>query len=292
MKRIIPVTLAALFLTLPISVHAQSQKGDAKKPAPKKKAAPLPYKTLKENVSYAVGLNFARRLVANMKRQGIEIDAKKLGEAIKIGKETIADMKRQGLEIDESKLAGGFKTGLGNGKPLMTDLQIGEVFREVQKQLIANAEKRRKELAEKNKKEGEAFLAKNKKKEGVITTKSGLQYQIIRPGKGKTPKASDVVITHYRGTLIDGTEFDSSIKRGRPATFPVQGVIEGWTEALQLMKVGAKWRLFIPSKLAYKETGSGSGRIGPNSTLIFDIELIGIREAPKSKKKAVSPPKE
>jgi FKBP-type peptidyl-prolyl cis-trans isomerase FklB len=128
----------------------------------------------------------------------------------------------------------------------------------------------------KNKAEGEKFLADNKKKEGIKTTASGLQYKVIKDGTGKTPKATDTVSTHYRGTLISGKEFDSSYKRGEPAEFPVNGVIKGWTEALQLMKEGAKWQLFIPSELAYGERGAGQD-IGPNSTLIFDIELLSVK---------------
>ena len=130
--------------------------------------------------------------------------------------------------------------------------------------------------AAKNKKEGAAFLAKNKKNKGVVTLPSGLQYQVLRKGKGKKPKATDTVVTHYRGTLLDGSEFDSSYARGQPATFPVQGVIPGWIEALQLMRVGAKWKLFIPSGLAYGERGSGRS-IGANATLIFEIELLNIK---------------
>jgi len=132
------------------------------------------------------------------------------------------------------------------------------------------------QLADKNQKEGEVFLAENKKKKGVITLPSGLQYQVIKEGTGKIPKATDTVTTHYRGTLIDGTEFDSSYKRGEPASFPVNGVIKGWTEALQLMKVGSKWQLFIPSNLAYGPQGAGQA-IGPNATLIFEIELLSIK---------------
>jgi FKBP-type peptidyl-prolyl cis-trans isomerase len=123
----------------------------------------------------------------------------------------------------------------------------------------------------------EKFLMENKTKEGVKTLPSGLQYKVIKDGTGKTPKASDTVVTHYRGTLIDGTEFDSSYKRGEPAEFPVGGVIKGWTEALQLMKEGAKWILYVPPKLAYGERGTPGGPIGPNETLIFEIELIKVK---------------
>jgi len=131
-------------------------------------------------------------------------------------------------------------------------------------------------MSGKNKNEGDLFLAENAKKGGVVVLPSGLQYKIIKAGNGRKPKATDEVTTHYRGTLIDGTEFDSSYKRGQPTSFPVNGVIAGWTEALQLMPVGSKWQLFIPSNLAYGERGSG-GVIGPNGALVFDIELIAIK---------------
>jgi FKBP-type peptidyl-prolyl cis-trans isomerase FklB len=138
-------------------------------------------------------------------------------------------------------------------------------------------------MGEKNKKEGEAFLAANKKKEGVITLPSGFQYKAIKEGTGKTPKATDTVTVNYRGTLIDGTEFDSSYKRGQPATFRVNGVIAGWTEALQLMKEGSKWELFIPANLAYGERGAGAA-IGPNAVLIFEVELISVKPAESGEK--------
>src|SRR5438445_4381701 len=144
-----------------------------------------------------------------------------------------------------------------------------------------------KQTGEKNKKEGMDFLAKNKTAEGVKTTPNGLQYKILKQGTGKTPTASDTVIAHYRGTLIDGTEFDSSYKRGEPSKFPVGGVIKGWTEALLLMPVGSKWQLFIPSDLAYGENGRPS--IPPNSTLLFDLELISIKEPVKDASNAAVP---
>jgi FKBP-type peptidyl-prolyl cis-trans isomerase FklB len=129
-----------------------------------------------------------------------------------------------------------------------------------------------------NKKEGDAFLAANKTKEGVVTLPSGLQYKILKEGNGPRPTASDSVVCNYKGTLINGTEFDSSYKRGEPATFPVTGVIKGWTEALQLMPVGSKWQLFIPPDLAYGPRGTPGGPIGPNATLIFEVELISIKD--------------
>lgn len=136
--------------------------------------------------------------------------------------------------------------------------------------------KDKKQLADENLSEGETFLAENGKKEGVVTLPSGLQYEVIHDGDGDMPAATNTVVTHYRGTLINGKEFDSSLRRGEPASFPVNRVIAGWTEALQLMKVGSKWKLFIPSDLAYGERGAGRA-IEPNATLIFEIELLGIQ---------------
>lgn len=140
------------------------------------------------------------------------------------------------------------------------------------------------QVAETNKKEGEAFLAENKTKDGVVTLPSGLQYKILSAGTGPKPTATDSVVCNYKGTLLNGTEFDSSYKRGQPATFPVNGVIKGWTEALQMMPVGSKWQLFVPSDLAYGQRGPGAG-IGPNSMLIFEVELISIQSKDAEKDK-------
>jgi len=150
---------------------------------------------------------------------------------------------------------------------------------EVEKTLAAYQERRKAEVAAKaetNKKAGEAFLANNRTQPGVKVTASGLQYQILEEGKGATPSATDTVVVNYRGTLLDGSEFDSSYKRGQPATFPVNGVIQGWQEALQMMKEGAKWKLFVPANLAYGERGAGAS-IGPNATLTFEVELLEIK---------------
>jgi FKBP-type peptidyl-prolyl cis-trans isomerase FklB len=141
----------------------------------------------------------------------------------------------------------------------------------------AKQEEANKQLGEMNKKEGETFLAQNKTKEGVKTLPSGVQYKVVKAGTGKKPKETDTVVTHYKGTLLDGTEFDSSFKRNQPATFKVNGVIRGWTEALQLMEEGAKWILYVPAALAYGDRGAGQ-QIGPNATLIFEVELISIQE--------------
>jgi FKBP-type peptidyl-prolyl cis-trans isomerase FklB len=176
------------------------------------------------------------------------------------------DLKRQSIDINPKILAEGVQQALAGSKPLLTEQEIQETMMAFQKEMMA-----------KQKERGDAFLAENKKKEGVKTLPSGLQYKVIKAGTGKKPKLNDTVMTHYRGTLIDGTEFDSSYKRGQPVSFLVSGVLPGWTEALQLMEEGAKWQLFIPSNLAYGERGAG-GIIGPNATLIFEIELISIQE--------------
>jgi FKBP-type peptidyl-prolyl cis-trans isomerase FklB len=193
-----------------------------------------------------------------------------------IGVDLATNLKKQSIDIDPDIVFRGMKDALSGGKTLMSDEEIHETLTDVRKQVMENQAKEMKKVAEKNKKEGEAFLEANKKKEGVKTLPSGLQYKVIKEGTGKSPKVTDTVTVNYRGTLIDGTEFDSSYKRGQPATFKVDGVIRGWQEALPLMKEGAKWQLFIPADLAYGERGAGHV-IGPNSTLIFEVELISIK---------------
>jgi len=194
-----------------------------------------------------------------------------------IGMDIGNNLKKQSIDIDPDILAQGIKDTFSGGKTLLTEQEFRDTLTAFQIELRAKQIERTKELAEKNKTEGESFLAENKKKEGVITLPSGLQYKIVKEGTGETPKLEDTVTVNYRGTLIDGTEFDSSYRRGQPATFSVKGVIAGWTEALQLMKVGSKWQLFVPSNLAYGERGAGRD-IEPNATLIFDIELLSIKE--------------
>jgi FKBP-type peptidyl-prolyl cis-trans isomerase FklB len=193
-----------------------------------------------------------------------------------IGMDIGGNLKRQSVEVDPDLLAKGIKDSYGGGKTLLTEDEARQAITNFQQALMAKKAEAMRILAEKNKADGEKFLAENAKKEGVKTLVSGLQYKEIAPGTGKSPKTSDTVTTHYKGTLVDGTEFDSSYKRGEPATFPVSGVIPGWTEALQLMKEGAKWQLFVPSGLAYGEQGAGQV-IGPNATLIFEVELISIK---------------
>lgn len=206
-------------------------------------------KEFKDKVSYAIGLDIGTKL------------------------------KAQSVEVNTATLLRGLDDGYSGAAPLMTDNDVRVTLMDLQKHLMAKQQERAKIQGEKNKKEGEGFLAANAKKEGVKTLPSGLQYKVLKEGNGPVPKATDTVETNYRGTLIDGTEFDSSYKRGTPATFPVNAVIPAWTEALQLMKVGSKWQLFVPSNLAYGERGAGR-EIGPNATLVFEVELLGIKEAP------------
>jgi len=208
-------------------------------------AADAVFKTQIAKVSYAIGMNMGNML------------------------------KSQYIEPDLDALTRGIKDVLAGGKPLMTDKEVTETFRAFQTEHQATVEKKKKELGEKNKAEGDKYLAANKAKEGVKTTASGLQYKVIKEGAGAQPKDTDTVKVHYTGKLLNGNVFDSSVDRGQPATFQANRVIKGWTEALQLMKVGSKWELTIPSELAYGPNGSGA-RIPPNSVLIFEVELLNI----------------
>jgi FKBP-type peptidyl-prolyl cis-trans isomerase FklB len=201
-------------------------------------------------------------------------------------------MKKFDIDVNADLYFKGMKDALSGGSILLTEQEIKSTIMSMQKDLQAKQQEKMKAQGEKGKKEGDAFLAENKKKEGVKTLPSGLQYKVITEGKGKSPKDTDTVTVHYKGTLIDGTEFDSSYKRSEPASFPVNGVIKGWTEALQLMKEGAKWQLFIPANLAYGESGRPS--IPANSVLIFEVELIkiGAKDKPVDKQEKKEEKKE
>jgi len=192
-----------------------------------------------------------------------------------LGMDIARTFKQQGIEIDPEVFLRGFRAAYSGGPAALTDQEVRDTLQAFQKEMMAKQQERRKAQADTNKKASETFLAENKGKPGVVTLPSGLQYKVIKEGSGPMPKATDTVTVHYRGTLVDGTEFDSSISRGQPATFEVGGVIKGWGEALQLMKVGSKWQLFIPPQLAYGERGAGR-LIGPESTLIFEVELLDI----------------
>lgn len=207
-------------------------------------------KTEKDKISYSIGFDMGK----NLKRNEIDIDPRIFMKAI--------------------------QDVLSGGKPLMTEQEMRDSLMALQKDMAARKQEKMKAAREKNRKEGEAFLTENKKKEGVKTLPSGLQYMILSEGNGKQPKATDTVTVQYRGTLIDGAEFDSSYQRGQPATFALNQVIKGWTEGVQLMKEGGKIRLFVPSELAYGDRGAGA-QIGPGAALIFEIELLSVGQAPQ-----------
>jgi FKBP-type peptidyl-prolyl cis-trans isomerase FklB len=226
----------ALFAVTAVSVWAQTSSAPAA--ATTTASAPASaFKTDKERMGYALGLQLGARL--------------------------------NGVDVDAGAMAAGIRDAATNTKPQLSDKEVDDALTMLQGQVMAQQAA----IPDKNQKAGDAFLADNAKKDGVKTTASGLQYKVIKSGTGKTPKATDTVSVNYRGTLIDGKEFDASDK---PVSFPVNGVIAGWTEALQIMKEGDKWQLFIPAKLAYGERGAGQS-IGPNETLIFEVELLEVK---------------
>lgn len=208
------------------------------------------------------------------------LDSEKAKVSYAIGMTMGANFKKQSVEIDDAAFVKGLRDALSGASTLLTDEQAHAILNAYQAEMRVKQQEKARLAGETNKQAGEAFLKANQSKEGVVVLPSGLQYKILAVGTGPKPGASDTVICNYRGTLIDGTDFDSSAKHGGPATFPVSGVIRGWTEALQLMPVGSKWQLFIPADLAYGERGAG-GAIGPNSALIFEVELVSIQSKPE-----------
>jgi len=234
-----PVTTAAPAKSATAAKSATTAK---KVPTAAKTATPFTLKTQKDKESYALGMSYGKML------------------------------HQRAVPVDAAILARGVKDAMAGGKLLLTDDEMKTVLTQLQSEVAHSA-------GAAARKDGEAFLAANKSKEGVVTLPSGLQYKILTAGKGPKPTANDTVTCNYRGTLVNGKEFDSSYKRGEPVSFPVTGVIGGWTEALQLMPVGSKWQLFIPADLAYGDRGKGD--IGPGETLIFDVELLSIGEQKK-----------
>jgi len=210
----------------------------------------------------------------------IELKDDKAKESYSVGYQFGQNLKKLETDLDGEVLSVAIQEALSGKESRLSDEEMRAALASLQERTVAAMQASMKEKAQKNLAEGEKFLAENKTKEGVKTTASGLQYKVIEEGEGPSPKSGDTVTVHYRGTLVDGTEFDSSYQRGEPATFPLTGVIPGWTEALQLMKKGSKWELYIPSELAYGERGAGN-RIPPNSTLIFEVELISLKEPEK-----------
>ena len=206
---------------------------------------------------------------------GLELKDRKDKESYSLGYQFGQSLKQQGLAVNLEVYTAGIRDALSGAKPQLSQEEVNKTVSEIQSRVMAARQKELQESADKNLSEGKAFLEANRKKEGVKTSSSGLQYKVLAEGNGKTPKATDEVTVHYRGALIDGTEFDSSYRRGKPLTLKVNGVIRGWTEALQMMKAGSRWQLFIPPDLAYGERAMG--RIPPNSTLIFEVELISVK---------------
>jgi len=229
----------------PTESNAHADQGRSPATGATAAAAPVKLESEASKFSYAVGLNFGNSL------------------------------QRFPVQLDKAALLAAIEAAINHEKPLLSSKEAQQTIRTVMKKQQEQAMFKRKAQGEKNRKAGLEFLAANSKKEGVHTTTSGLQYKILREGDGPTPKATDTVKVNYKGTLLDGTVFDSSYDRGEPISFPLNGVIKGWTEGLQLTKVGGKIRLFIPPELAYGKRGAG-GKIGPNQTLIFDVELLGI----------------
>jgi len=210
--------------------------------------------------------------------KNMTLETQKQKVSYSIGMDIGRNLKQNEIDVEMGALARGIKDAMAdsNSTPLLTQAQIEETMQKFQQEMMVKQNEKANAMSGKNKNAGEMFLAENAKQEGVVVLPSGLQYKIIKAGNGPKPKLTDEVTTHYRGTLTDGREFDSSFKHGKPISFPVNGVIAGWTEALQLMPVGSKWQLFIPSNLAYGERGAG-GTIGPNAALVFDIELLAIK---------------
>ncbi|MGH9742151.1 MAG: FKBP-type peptidyl-prolyl cis-trans isomerase N-terminal domain-containing protein [Candidatus Acidiferrum sp.] len=211
-----------------------------------------PLTTQKEKASYAIGLNIGR------------------------------SMRKDSVDVDPKILLRGMTDGLSGGETFMTDEEAKAAMVALQSELREKHEAKMELEAEANKKAGDAFLAENKTKDGIVTLPSGLQYKVLVAGTGPKPAATDTVVCNYKGMLLDNTEFDSSYKHGKPVTIPVTGIIKGWTEALQLMPVGSKWQLFVPPDLAYGNRGGAGGAIGPNSTLVFEVELMSIQPKPES----------
>jgi FKBP-type peptidyl-prolyl cis-trans isomerase FklB len=228
----------------------------------------------------AMGLGL---VALNLQAENSIIKDQKDKVSYSIGVNIGTSFKQQGIDVNPEALIAGFKDALSGGKAVLTQEEVSHTLAALQRELMTKQVEQARLLADKNKKDSEVFFADNRKKEGIKTTASGLQYKVITEGKGKRPMATDTVRVHYRGTLLDGSEFDSSYQHSEPAEFSVAGVIRGWTEAVQLMPVGSKWQLFVPPNLAYGEEGQGSV-IGPNAALIFEVELLSVVDPAKQGK--------
>lgn len=269
-----------IFLTvgtaLPLNVLAQQTPATPAPQAPVAKTAPAPAASTQKAPAAKTGTATKPRTptVLTLKTQKDKV-------SYALGANLGMNLHKQSVDVDAAIIIRGLKDALAGAKLLLTDDEARAALTQLQTDLRNKQMEQMKAASELNKKEGTNFLAENKTKDGVVTLPSGLQYKILTEGTGPKPTASDTVTCNYRGTLISGKEFDSSYKRGQPTSFPVTGVIKGWTEALQLMPVGSKWQLFVPTELAYGDRGAGPD-IGPGATLIFEVELVSIQEKAKT----------
>jgi len=272
-------------MMLPGNVLAQQTPAPNAQPSPAAKAAPAPAAGAQKAPTAKTGTATKPRTRLTLKTQK---DKTSYAVGMNVGKGLGANLRQGSVDVDQAILLRGLKDALAGGKTLLTDDEAKAVLAQLQTEMRARQQEKMKveqekmkAVAESNKKEGDEFLAANKVKDGVVPLPSGLQYKVLTEGTGPKAAATDTVTCNYKGTLIDGTEFDSSYKRGQPLSIPVNGVIKGWTEALQLMPVGSKWQLFIPSDLGYGDRGSGP-LIGPGATLIFEVELLSIQDKAKA----------
>jgi FKBP-type peptidyl-prolyl cis-trans isomerase len=272
------VNLLAAGITLMGNAQAQQTPAANTQQAPAAKAAPAPAAGAQKAPASKTG-----QLAKPRTQPVLTLKTQKDKVSYALGANLGMNLHNQSVDVDTAIVLRGLKDALAGGKLLLTDDEAKAALTQLQTDLRNKQMEKMKEAADLNKKAGTYFLDANKAKEGVVTLPSGLQYKILTAGTGPKPTATDTVSCNYRGTLLDGTEFDSSYKRGQPASFSVAGVIKGWTEALQLMPVGSKWQLFIPSDLAYGDRGADprSG-IGPGATLIFEVELLSIQDKAKS----------
>ncbi len=272
------VNLLAAGITLMGNAQAQQTPAANTQQAPAAKAAPAPAAGAQKAPASKTG-----QLAKPRTQPVLTLKTQKDKVSYALGANLGMNLHNQSVDVDTAIVLRGLKDALAGGKLLLTDDEAKAALTQLQTDLRNKQMEKMKEAADLNKKAGTYFLEANKAKEGVVTLPSGLQYKILTAGTGPKPAATDTVSCNYRGTLLDGTEFDSSYKRGQPASFSVAGVIKGWTEALQLMPVGSKWQLFIPSDLAYGDRGADprSG-IGPGATLIFEVELLSIQDKAKS----------
>ncbi|SRR5713226_6518696 len=277
-----PTLMAINLLTAGMMLmgNAQAQQTPAANPqqAPAAKAAPAPAAGAQKAPAAKTG-----QAVKRTTQPVLTLKTQKDKVSYALGANLGTSLHKQSVEVDTAIVLRGLKDALAGGKLLLTDDEARVVLTQLQTDLRNKQTEKMKEAADVNKKAGADFLDANKAKEGVVALPSGLQYKILTEGTGPKPTATDTVSCNYRGTLLDGTEFDSSYKRGQPASFPVNGVIKGWTEALQLMPVGSKWQIFVPAELGYGDRGADPrSSIGPGATLIFEVELLSIQDKAKS----------